>query len=266
MTQPRHIAVIDIGKTNAKLALVDLKTLGEIAVVTRPNTVLGGPPWPHFDVDGHWHFLLDALARFHREHRVDAISVTTHGASVVLLDKDGELAAPVLDYEHQGPDVLASEYDTIRPDFAETGSARLGMGLNVGAQLFWQFRQDPELFDRAHHILTYPQYWSHRLTGVAATDVTSLGCHTDLWNPDLADFSSLVDRLGIREKMAPARRIRRRFGADIARGRGPNGPCTRHSCGLWHPRYQCLSVAAYQVAHKTVFGGLKRDMGDCDGH
>ncbi len=205
MTQPRHIAVIDIGKTNAKLALVDLKTLGEIAVVTRPNTVLGGPPWPHFDVDGHWDFLLDAMARFHREHRVDAISVTTHGASVVLLDKDGELAAPVLDYEHQGLDALASEYDAIRPDFAETGSPRLGMGLNVGAQLFWQFRQDPELFDRAHHILTYPQYWSHRLTGVAATDVTSLGCHTDLWNPDAADFSSLVDRLGIREKMAPAR-------------------------------------------------------------
>ena len=80
MTQPRHIAVIDIGKTNAKLALVDLTTLAEIAVVTRSNTVRPGPPWPHFDVEGHWNFLLDALGQFHSTHGVDAISVTTHGA------------------------------------------------------------------------------------------------------------------------------------------------------------------------------------------
>ena len=61
----KHIAVIDIGKTNAKLALVDLDDLSEIAVATRPNIVLPGPPWPHFDVDGHWDFLLDALKNFH---------------------------------------------------------------------------------------------------------------------------------------------------------------------------------------------------------
>ena len=35
----KHVAVIDIGKTNAKLALVDLDSLAEIAVVTRPNAV-----------------------------------------------------------------------------------------------------------------------------------------------------------------------------------------------------------------------------------
>lgn len=62
MTALSHIAVIDIGKTNAKLALVDLVTLTEIAVVTRPNKILAGPPWPHFDVEGHWQFLLAALA------------------------------------------------------------------------------------------------------------------------------------------------------------------------------------------------------------
>ena len=53
-----HVAVIDIGKTNAKLALVRLSDLCEIAVITRPNTPLPGPPYPHFDVDGHWEFIL----------------------------------------------------------------------------------------------------------------------------------------------------------------------------------------------------------------
>ena len=88
----RHIAVIDVGKTNAKLVLVDAITLREITVVTRPNTVLPGPPYPHFDLDGHWQFFVHHLRRFHATWGVDAISVTTHGAAAVLLDAAGQLA------------------------------------------------------------------------------------------------------------------------------------------------------------------------------
>lgn len=205
MKRPQHIAAIDIGKTNAKLALVDLGSLTEIAVVTRPNVVLAGPPWPHYDVDGHWAFLLDALATFHQDHRVDAISVTTHGACAALLSADGTLAAPILDYEHEYPAEVVAAYKTIKPDFAETGSPDMVGGLNIGAQLHYQFTTDPTLKDRTEQIVTYPQFWGHRLTGVGATDVTSLGCHTDLWNPHTATFSDLPATLGIRDKIAPVR-------------------------------------------------------------
>ena len=201
-----HVAVLDIGKTNVKVALFDLQNGSEILAVSRPNIVVEDPPWPHFDVEGHWQFFLDSLAEFHAKHRVDAISVTTHGASIALLDADGVLAAPILDYEHDLPADIAASYDDIRPPFHETGSPRLAMGLNVGAQLFWQFHVDPTLKDRSRTILTYPQYWTHRLTGIATTDVTSLGCHTDLWNPTEQTFSSLADRLGIVDKIAPPRR------------------------------------------------------------
>lgn len=201
-----HIAVIDIGKTNAKLALVDGETLAEIAVVTRPNRTLPGPPWPHFDLEGHWRFFLAHLAEFHARHGIDAISVTTHGAAGVLLDADGGLAAPMLDYEHPGPDDLRDAYETLRPDFTETGSPGLPLGLNLGAQLHWLFANQPDLLDRTAHIVTYPQYWGWRLTGEMVSDVTSLGCHSDLWNPWQGGFSSLVERLGLEGKIAPARR------------------------------------------------------------
>ena len=52
-----HIAVIDIGKTNAKLALVNSVGLHEITVITQPNRVLDSPPWPHFDLAGIWAFI-----------------------------------------------------------------------------------------------------------------------------------------------------------------------------------------------------------------
>lgn len=200
-----RIAVIDIGKTNAKLALVDPEARREIAVLTRPNTVLQGPPYPHFDTEGHWHFLLAGLRDFHASHGIDAISVTTHGAAAALLAADGTLAAPVLDYEHSGPDGLAGDYNALRPGFDVTGSPRLPMGLNLGAQLHWQFATDPAFRARTAQIVTYPQYWGLRLTGEVATDVTSLGCHTDLWNPHEACFSPLVEALGIAGKIAPAR-------------------------------------------------------------
>ncbi len=201
-----HVAVIDIGKTNAKLALVDPDQGAEVAVLTRPNLVHPGPPWPHFDTDGIWAFVVDALATFQASHGVDAVSITTHGACAALLAADGSLAAPVLDYEHDGPDAMAAAYDAIRPPFAETGSPRLPMGLNIGAQLHWMLATDPGLLDRVAHVVTWPQYWGFRLTGQLACDVCSLGCHTDLWNPHLGAFSGLVDRLGLSGRFAPARR------------------------------------------------------------
>lgn len=203
MADSAHVAVIDIGKTNAKLALVDLGALREIEVRKRPNAVLAGPPYPHYDTDRLWDFILGGLTEMHRSHRIDAITVTTHGAAAALLDAKGQLAAPVLDYEHDGPDTLAADYDAVRPEFAETGSPRLPRGLNLGAQLFWQFQAFPEIRQRTRTIITYPQYWTFRLTGKAVNEVTSLGCHTDLWRPHDNRFSSLVEKAGWSTLMAP---------------------------------------------------------------
>ncbi|BAB52099.1 FGGY-family carbohydrate kinase [Mesorhizobium japonicum] len=212
MSALRHIAVIDIGKTNAKVALVDLATSSEVALRRMANAPVRQAPYPHHDVESLWTFILDSLAGLNCEQRIDAISITTHGATGALVDASGELVLPVLDYEFDGPNGLAADYDAIRPPFAETGTPRLPLGLNLGAQFFWQQKRFPAAFAHATAILMYPQYWALRLTGVAANEVTSLGCHTDLWNPWTAGFSSLVDRLDWRGLMAPVRPARNRLG------------------------------------------------------
>lgn len=198
-----RIAVIDIGKTNAKVVLVDAATGQEMAVHKTANSVLSDPPYPHFDTERLWAFILQSLSKFAREPGFDALSITTHGASAALLDATGKLALPVLDYEHLYADAINSAYDALRPDFSETYSPRLTGGLNLGAQLHYQRTCFPEDFARVSTILTYPQYWALRLTGVAANEKTSLGCHTDLWLPFDGRFSPLVDTLGLTGKMAP---------------------------------------------------------------
>ncbi|MDH6230401.1 sugar (pentulose or hexulose) kinase [Mesorhizobium soli] len=234
MAAPRHVAVIDIGKTNAKLALVDAEILREIAVLKTPNRAVNAAPYPHHDVDRLWSFILAGLAEFARENAIEAISITTHGATAALLDADGELALPVLDYEHDGPDTVAGEYDALRPPFSETGTPRLPLGLNLGAQIHWQAKAFPDRFAAVRSILPYPQYWAYQLSGVRASEVTSLGCHTDLWSPARRDFSALVDAMGWRGLMPPLRAAGDRLGPilpKIARRTGLD-PQTPVLCGL----------------------------------
>lgn len=226
MTAPRSIAVLDVGKTSVKLVLVDAASGSEVWSRSMPNRVRQDGPYPHADTEAIAAFLIDGLADVAAKNGFDALSITTHGATGALVGPVG-LALPVLDYEHDGPDALAAEYERVRPAFAETFSPRLPGGLNLGAQLFWQSRTFPEPFARAATVLTYPQYWAWRLTGVAATEATSLGCHTDLWAPGRGTFSSLVGRMGWGRLMAPVR--------SAFEVLGPLGPGMTRRIGLDHP-------------------------------
>ena len=219
----RRIAVLDIGKTNAKVLVVDLATGAEEVLARTPNAVVRGGLYPHHDLDALWGFALAGL-KLAGARGVDAVSITTHGAACVLVDDQGALALPMLDYEHDGPDTLAAEYGAVRPGFAETGSPRLPVGLNVGAQVFWLSRAHPAEFARVRHVLMLAQYWSFRLSGVAASEATSLGCHTDLWNPWKGRFSSLVGRMGWEGLFPPVRKA-----ADVL---GPVLPSVAEATGL----------------------------------
>ncbi len=181
------VAVVDIGKSNAKLALVERAGRATIAVRTIGNAVAPAPPYPHYDVDRLWAWIVAGLREFAQQADVEAIAVTTHGASLALMAGD-RLALPVLDYEHDLSSVSAA-YDAVRGDFSETLSPNLPGGLNAGRQLYWQRTMFPAEFAKVEAILPYPQYWVWRLTGRQVTEATSLGSHTDLWNPRAGTWS-----------------------------------------------------------------------------
>ena len=206
------IAVIDIGKTNAKVALVDLEPLAETDVRRTPNDVVFDGLYPHYDVERLWTFILDSLRDLGRAAPIEAISITTHGATAALVDADGHLAMPILDYEYAGPEMTAAAYDAVRPPFDETGSPRLPVGLNLGAQLFWQEKSFPAEWSRVSSILMYPQYWGFRLTGHRIGEATSLGCHTDLWSPHRRALSPMVLRQNWSPLFPPVARASHQLG------------------------------------------------------
>ena len=127
---------------------------------------------------------------------VDAISVTTHGVAAALLDADGNLALPVLDYEHDGPEQLAADMMPRARPLPRPGRRGCRSGSTSARSCSGRRVYFPE-FAGSRASLMYPQYWAYRLTGVLANEVTSLGCHTDLWNFRAGDFSTLVDKRGV---------------------------------------------------------------------
>ncbi len=200
----RHVAVIDLGKTNSKVALVDTVNANEVQVIKQQASVRTDSLYPSLDHQAIEAFIVDALHALSTLHSIDAITVTSHGATAALIDKSGELVLPVVDYEFTDIDELRAEYENVRPAFAESGSPSLPGGLNIGAQLYWQQRNYASLFKQVDSILTWPQFWVHTLTGERHNDVTSLGAHTDLYEPRKQQYSSLVVKQQWINKMPPS--------------------------------------------------------------
>jgi sugar (pentulose or hexulose) kinase len=189
------VAVLDVGKTNAKITLVDPALGQEIWSARRGNAVVQGGVTRGLDLVAIEAWFLEVLRSAPQRERVTAIVPIAHGAAAVLVDHAGEvLAAP--DYEDPRFDEVAEEYAALRDPFALTFSPNLPQGLNLGRQLFYLQQRHGALFQRVAHILPYPQYWSWRLSGVMASEVTSLGTHTDLWRPHEQAYSALARKQG----------------------------------------------------------------------
>jgi sugar (pentulose or hexulose) kinase len=189
--------VIDLGKTLSKVSLWsrDGRCLEK---VSRSNQVLAASPYVPLDTASTADWLMEALKGF-AGHPVEAIVPVAHGAAVAGI-RAGKLAFASPDYEWEPPASRLAEYRSQRDAFALTGSPALPAGLNLGAQLHYlEALGDFE----GVTLLPYAQYWAWLMTGVAVSEVTSLGTHTDLWAPAKSDFSPMAKERGWAERFAP---------------------------------------------------------------
>lgn len=194
--------VIDIGKTHVKLHVLD-NEFHSVLSRQMKNQVINGGDYPCANVEKIWLWLTDNIKVASSEYKIDALTITTHGATAALIDRkatdsDG-LVLPVLDYEY--PDLVAKtpDYSNVRPAFKDTFSPDLPVGLNLGRQLYWLKNSFPAKFSEVTDILMYPQYWAWRFTGTLFSEITSLGCHTDMWSVIDNQYSTLIDDLDCKD-------------------------------------------------------------------
>lgn len=199
--QGRATVVLDVGKTLSKLSLW-APGGQQIASRSRPNDRIERGAYVALDAEGVEEFLVESLQAFSKLADIGAIIPVSHGAGCALI-ADGRLALPPVDYEQPIPALLRRKYDADRDPFELTGSPALPDGLNLGAQLAFLQATHPQVFTNRMRILPWAQYWSWLLSGVAASEITSMGCHTDLWHPMVKTPSHLAFRRGWAERFAP---------------------------------------------------------------
>jgi sugar (pentulose or hexulose) kinase len=246
----RANVVLDIGKTHSKLSLwgADGRLVERHA---RANPVRHGARYRELDIEGVEAWLAEILARFAGLAPIGAIVPVGHGAAAVLIH-EGRVFAPPMDYEDDPAAAEREAYAAERDPFGQTGSPQLPFGLNLGLQLHrLEALTGPWPSDL--QIVTWPQYWAWRLSGRATCEVSSLGCHTDLWLPFEGRPSPLAVRRGWAARLAPLASAGAALGPVTAEWRERCGlpeDCAVY-CGL-HDSNSALNAA---LGHAELAGG-----------
>ena len=200
----QHIAVIDIGKTNKKVAIYNRK-LELVDVVKTGFEEIHRDGIHYENVEGMTAWVKENIKAMAATYHISAISVTTHGATIVCLDEAGALAVPTVAYTTEAPaelsDAFFEKFGSREQLQEETATAEIGSLINTGKMVHFLQHTFPDEFSRVKHILNFPQYFGYLFTGKAGAEPTYVGCHTYLYDPLARSYSSVARGLGILDMM-----------------------------------------------------------------
>jgi len=199
------IAIFDIGKTNKKLFLFNesYEIVFEKSAHFAETVDEDGDPCEN--IYSLQSFIRDGLKEVldSKDFNVRAINFSAYGASFVYLDEAGKNIGALFNYLKAYPPTLQKQfYDTYGGEklFSfQTASPVLG-SLNSGMQLYRLKYQKPDFFHRIKYALHLPQYLSYLVSGKPFSEITSIGCHTNLWHFQNMEYHYWVRREGIQEK------------------------------------------------------------------
>jgi sugar (pentulose or hexulose) kinase len=202
------IAIFDVGKTNKKLFLFDEqyrivyeKTARFLETKDEDGDVCE-------NLDSIRLSVFESLNEVLRSEQYElvAINFSTYGASLVYLDQHGQPIAPLYNYLKVYPKDLEEKfYATFggKMEIAlETCSPPSG-SLNAGMQLYRMKYQHPDLFNKIRYAVHLPQYVSYLISGKICSDMTSIGCHTQLWNFQAGKYHEWVCQEGFDVLLPP---------------------------------------------------------------
>lgn len=202
--KPHAVAVLDVGKTNKKASLYDRQF--NVLAEERRNV-------PPYEIDGlevddtatllAW--FRDALKRLAEQAEIRAIAITTHGATVALLDGDGGLAHPVVSYSAAKgagiQEAFYAEFGGREALHRVTGTPDVGFA-NMAKVLYYLKTRCPAAWANARHALFFTGYLGYELTGAYGMEPTYAGNHSYFWDFTRNAWSDVAIKLGA-DKLFP---------------------------------------------------------------
>ncbi len=191
------IAIFDIGKTNKKLVLFDEQYKIVIEKTAQLKETTDEDGFPCEDISALTQWMQASLEWLLGQPQFDirAINISAYGASLVYLDKNLEVCLPVYNYMKPYPQDLQKKFYADHGGESllarQTASPVLG-SLNSGLQLYRLKYEKPEEFKKIKWALHLPQYLSFIFSSSAHSEITSIGCHTHLWDFEKKEYHEWV--------------------------------------------------------------------------
>ncbi|MGJ1205363.1 FGGY-family carbohydrate kinase [Sphingobacterium lactis] len=202
------IAIFDVGKTNKKLFLFDEHYQIVFERTARFLETVDEDGDPCENIDSLRLSVFDSLHEVfrHTEFEIKAINFASYGASFVYLDQSGKPLTPLYNYLKSYPEPLTNElhasYGGVEQFSIDTASPALG-SLNSGLQVYRLAKEKPEIYKQVKYAVHLPQYLSFLVTGQVFSDMTSIGCHTALWDFKQNDYHQWVRDIQLDQKLPP---------------------------------------------------------------
>jgi len=208
MNKIPSIAIYDVGKTNKKLILFgeQYQVVYEESIQVPETKDEDG--FSCEDVVALTGWIKKSFSQIKTDPRfeIKAVNFSGYGASFVYLDENKNVIPPLYNYLIPFPPSLQKRFYQAyggESHFSKiTASPVLG-NLNSGMQLYRLKHEKPELFMQIKYALHLPQYLSFLLCSSLQSDITSIGCHTNLWNFQQNKYHEWVKAEGVLEKLAP---------------------------------------------------------------
>ncbi len=187
------IAIFDIGKTNKKILLFDQNFEVVYENSTRFDEIVDDDNYPCDDIESIENWIQNEILKTQEkgEYAIKAINFSTHGATLVYLDQEGNRITPLYNYLKPLNQVDFSgfydKYGGVNEFSRKTASPAYGM-LNSGLQMYWLKNYKPYYWNKVETILHYPQYLSYLFTKKITADFTSIGAHTAIWDFDTMNY------------------------------------------------------------------------------
>jgi sugar (pentulose or hexulose) kinase len=202
------ILIFDVGKTNKKLFLFNINYEIVFESSTQFEELIDEDGFPCDDIIAITDWIKNSVVqlRGNNVYEIKAIHYSGYGASFVYIDEEGKAIEPIYNYlkpfKASTKKLFEDNYGDIDRICLETASPDLD-NLNSGLQLYRIKIEQPELYKKIKWALHLPQYLHFVVTGELYTDLTSIGCHTMLWNFNENTYHHWVFAEGINEKFPP---------------------------------------------------------------
>jgi sugar (pentulose or hexulose) kinase len=208
MNKTPVIAIFDVGKTNKKLFLFDEHYQLVYEESKQFTEIKDEDGFSCEDISALTNWVKLSFEKILTDERfeIKAVNFSAYGASFVYLNEEKNVILPLYNYLKPYSETLKKKfyiaYGGESRFSKKTASPVLG-NLNSGMQLYRLKYEKPEQFKQIKYALHLPQYLSFVLSSSVYSEMTSIGCHTNLWDFQEQNYHVWVSSEAVLEKFPP---------------------------------------------------------------